>query len=58
MDFYEIFKEIYLRHVNKKEIAVKISDYDATPFIRTFLSDVSSNRFSKGKITSAGSSIL
>ncbi len=59
LDFYEILKEVYLRHVNRKEIAVKISDYDAAaPFIRTFLSDVSSSRFSKGKITSAGSSIL
>lgn len=58
LDFYETFKEAYLRHVNRKEMAVKIADYDAVPFIKTFLSDVVSNRFSKGKITSTGSSIL
>lgn len=57
-DFYEILKEAYLRHVNREEIAGKISDYDATPLIRRFLSDVASNRFSKGKIASTGSSIL
>ena len=37
MDFYEIPKDAYLRQVNRAEIAVKISDYDATPFIRRFL---------------------
>jgi len=58
LDFYERFKEAYLRHVNREAMAVKLADYDAPPFIKTFLSDVASNRFSKGKITSAGSSIL
>jgi hypothetical protein len=59
-DFYGTFKEAYLRHVNREEMALKLSDYDNdTPaFIKTFLSDVASNRFSKGKVTSAGSSIL
>jgi hypothetical protein len=57
-DFYEIFKVAYLEYVNKKEIAGKIADYDATELTKTFLSDVSANRFSKGKITHAGSSIL
>jgi ribosomal protein S17E len=59
-DFYEIFKEAYLEYVNinRKEIAGKIAGYDATALTRTFLSDVSANRFSKGKITHAGSSIL
>ncbi len=59
-DFYEIFKVAYLEYVNinRKEIAGKIADYDATALTRTFLSDVSANRFSKGKITHAGSSIL
>ena len=59
-DFYEIFKKAYIGHVNvnRKEIAGKISGYDAAALIRTFLSDVSANRFSKGKITHAGSSIL
>jgi len=59
-DFYEIFKEAYLGYINvtRKEIAGKISGYDAAALIRTFLNDVSANRFSKGKITGAGSSIL
>jgi hypothetical protein len=58
LDFYGTFKEAYLRHVNREAMAVRISDYDAPPFIKTFLSDVASNRFSKGKVTSAGSAIL
>lgn len=58
LDFYGMFKEAYLRHVNREAMAVKIADYDAAPFIKTFLSDVASNRFSRGKITTAGSSIL
>ena len=58
MDFYDIFKEAYIGHINRKEIAGKIADYDATALTRAFLSDVSANRFSKGKITRAGSSIL
>jgi len=57
-DFYAILKEAYLRHVNRAEIVGRISEYDATPLIRRFLSDVSSTRFSIGKITSASSSIL
>jgi len=58
LDFYGMFKEAYLRHVNREAMAVKIADSDAAPFIKTFLSDVASNRFSRGKITTAGSSIL
>ncbi len=58
LDFYEMFKEAYLRHVNREAMAVKLSDSDAAPFIKTFLSDVASNRFPRGKITTAGSSIL
>lgn len=58
LDFYGMFKEAYLRHVNREAMAVKLSDSDVAPFIKTFLSDVASNRFSKGKITTAGSSIL
>jgi len=57
-DFYERFREVYLRHMNREEMAVKIADSYAAPFIKTFLSDVASNRFSRGKITTAGSSIL
>lgn len=58
LDFYDIFKEAYLEYVNRKEIAEKIADYEVNTLTRTFLSDVSANRFSKGKITTAGSSIL
>ena len=57
-DFYGTFKEAYLRHVNREAMAVKIADYDAPAFIKTFLSDVASNRLSKGKVTSTGSAIL
>ncbi|MHC1611050.1 MAG: hypothetical protein ACXQTW_05585 [Candidatus Methanospirareceae archaeon] len=58
LDFYGIFKEAYLRHVNRGAMAVKIADSDASSFIKRFLSDVASNRFSRGKVTTAGSSIL
>ncbi|HID19691.1 MAG TPA: hypothetical protein EYP28_01950 [Methanophagales archaeon] len=57
-DFYETFKVAYLGHVQREEIAGKIADYEVNTLTRTFLSDVSANRFSKGKITHAGSSIL
>lgn len=57
-DFYDNFKDVYLRHVNREATAVKIVDYDAPTLIKTFLNDVSSNKISKGKITTAGSSIL
>ncbi len=58
LDYYDIFKVTYLEYVNREKIAGRISGYDATALTRTFLSDVSKNRFSKGKITLAGSSIL
>lgn len=63
LDFYERFKEVYLRHVNRDEMAVKLAESDAdadaaAPMIKRFLSDVVSNKFSKGKITTAGSTIL
>jgi hypothetical protein len=57
-DFYETFKVAYLRLVQRKEITGKIANYEVNTLTRTFLSDVSTNRFSKGKITNAGSSIL
>nr|QNO51604.1 hypothetical protein JFJFMGFI_00003 [Methanosarcinales archaeon ANME-1 ERB6] len=65
-DFYETFKEAYLGYVNAnvnvivtgKEFTGKISGHDTAALIRTFLRDVSANRFSKGKVTPAGSSIL
>ena len=65
-DFYETFKEAYLGYVNAnvnvnvtgKEFTEKISGHDTAALIRTFLRDVSANRFSKGKVTPAGSSIL
>ena len=56
--FYERFKDAYLRHVNKTELTGAIADTDVLTLIKTFLRDVASNRFSKGKITSAGSCIL
>ena len=65
-DFYETFKEAYLGYVNAnvnvnvtgKEFTEKISGHDTAALIRTFLRDVSANRFSKGNVTPAGSSIL
>jgi hypothetical protein len=56
--FYDTFKAAYLRHMNRAAMAGKIADHDASALIKTFLRDVASNRFSKGKITSAGSCIL
>ena len=65
-DFYATFKEAYLGYVNAnvnitvtgKGFTGKISGHDTAALIRTFLRDVSANRFSKGKVTPAGSSIL
>jgi hypothetical protein len=63
-DFYETFKEAYLGYVNanvnvtRKDFTGEISGHDTAALIRTFLRDVSANRFSKGKVTPAGSSIL
>jgi hypothetical protein len=56
--FYSTFKDVYLRHVNRAPMKGNIADYDAPALIKTFLNDVASNRFPKGKITSAGSCIL
>jgi hypothetical protein len=58
LDCYPMLKEAYLSHVKRAEVAVKISDCDAGTLIERFLDDVASGRFSKGKTTSAGSSIL
>jgi len=67
-DFYETFKEAYLGYVNANvnanvtvtgnEFTGEILGHDTAALIRTFLRDVSANRFSKGKVTPAGSSIL
>ena len=63
-DFYETFKEACLGYVNAnvnvtgKDFTGEISGHDTAALIRTFLRDVSANRFSKGKVTPAGSSIL
>jgi hypothetical protein len=57
-DFYDTFKDVYLRHVNRAPMKGNIADHDAPALIKTFLNDVASNRFSKGKITRAGSCIL
>ncbi|HUV02253.1 MAG TPA: hypothetical protein VMW67_02215 [Desulfobacteria bacterium] len=56
--FYGTFKAVYLRHVNRAAMKGTIADDDAPALIKTFLSDVSANRFSKGKVTRAGSCIL
>jgi hypothetical protein len=56
--FYETFKAVYLRHVNRAAMKGTIADDDASTLIKTFLSDVASNKFSKGKVTRAGSCIL
>ena len=57
-DFYAQFKDAYLRHVNRAAMTGTVADHDASKLIKTFLDDVVSNRFSKGKITSAGSCIV
>ncbi|MGB7533718.1 MAG: hypothetical protein WA977_12215 [Halobacteriota archaeon] len=66
-DFYETFKEAYIGYVNAnvnvtvtgKEFTGEISSgHDTAALIRTFLRDVSANKFSKGKVTPAGSSVL
>jgi hypothetical protein len=56
--FYDTFKDVYLRHVNRAAMKETIADHDASALIKRFLNDVAANRFSKGKITSAGSCIL
>lgn len=56
--FYGTFKDVYLRHVNRAAMKGTIADHDASALIKRFLRDVSVNRFSKGKVTSAGSCIL
>lgn len=56
-DYYPELREAYLRHL-KRAGAVKIADYDVGTLIGRFLTDVAANRFSRGKTTSAGSSIL
>jgi hypothetical protein len=56
--FYGTFKAVYLRHVNRAAMKGTIADDDASALIKRFLSDVSANRFSKGKTTRAGSCIL
>ncbi|RZN37911.1 MAG: hypothetical protein EFT35_05480 [Methanophagales archaeon ANME-1-THS] len=58
LDCYPMLREAYLRHVKRADIGSKIADYDARTLIERFLDDLDSNRFSKGKMTSAGSSIL
>jgi hypothetical protein len=56
--FYETFKAAYIRHVNRAAMTGHIADYDASALLKTFLKDVSANRFSKGKTTSAGTCII
>lgn len=59
LDYYETFRDVYLRHVNRNELTVKLAaESDALLLTKRFLGDVVSNKFSKGKITTAGSTIL
>ena len=57
-DFYARFKDAYLRHVNRAAMTGTVADHDVPALLKTFLDDVVTNRFSKGKVTSAGSCIL
>jgi hypothetical protein len=58
LDFYDRFKETYLRHVNREELGGATAQIDTAELLRTFLDDVAAGRFAKGRITGAGSCIL
>jgi hypothetical protein len=58
LDFYDRFKEVYLRHVNREALTGTIGQRDTLPFLRSFLDDVAANRFARGRMTGAGSCIL
>jgi hypothetical protein len=58
LDFYERFKEVYLRHVNREALTGTLAQRDTRPFLRSFLDDVAANRFARGRMTGAGSCIL
>jgi hypothetical protein len=58
LDFYDRFKEVYLRHVNREALTGTIAQHDTLPLLRTFLEDIAANRFARGRTTGAGSCIL
>lgn len=58
LDFYERFKAVYLRHVNRDVFTGTLAQRDTLPLIRAFLDDVAANRFARGRMTGAGSCIL
>jgi hypothetical protein len=58
LDFYERFKDVYLRHVNREAFTGTVAQRDTLPLLRTFLEDIAANRFARGRMTGAGSCIL
>ncbi|HDS45596.1 MAG TPA: hypothetical protein ENN68_05830 [Methanomicrobia archaeon] len=55
---YETFKAAYLRHVNRSAITGTIAGSNASALVGRFIRDVATNRFSKGRTTMMGSTIL
>jgi len=55
---YETFKAAYLRHVNRSAITGTIAGSSAPALVSRFIRDVATNRFSKGRTTMMGSTIL
>jgi hypothetical protein len=58
LDFYDRFKDVYLRHVNREAFTGTVAQRDTLPLLRTFLEDIAANRFARGRMTGAGSCIL
>ncbi len=58
LDYYDRFKEVYLRHVNPEALTGTLAQRDTVPLLRVFLEDVAANRFARGRMTGAGSGIL
>ncbi|MGC9445128.1 MAG: hypothetical protein ACP5E9_09425 [Candidatus Methanospirareceae archaeon] len=56
--YYESFKAAYLRHVNRSALTGTIAGSNAPTLVSTFIRDVATNRFSKGRTTMMGSTIL
>jgi hypothetical protein len=56
--YYETFKAAYLRHVNRSAITGIIAGSSAPVQVSRFIRDVATNRFSKGRTTMIGSTIL
>ncbi|MBN1454974.1 MAG: hypothetical protein JW945_01800 [Methanomicrobia archaeon] len=56
--YYETFKAAYLRHVNRSALNGTIAGSSAPKLVSEFIRDVATNRFSKGRTTMMGSTIL